>query len=163
VVRWAWVVLLLSTIVVDLPLILKNFAPFSAAFDADPLTLDRRNAMARMFLNGFFLAFASVQITLTFHNESVRRSLSEHAQFMLRHWWPLTWFILLAGLHFYALHLLNALCLQALGEGTAPWVAWSLLFPWLAGFIAAWLLAAWVSFFRRADAGRMADKEWVRF
>jgi hypothetical protein len=155
--------MLLSTLLVDLPLILQNFEPFTRWLAADPAQIDHRNAIARIVLNGVFLAFATVQITLTFHSESLRRSVADHGRFVRRHWWPLSWFIVVAGLHLFALHFLNALCLEALGQGTAPWVAWGLLFPWLAGFMGAWLLAAWVSFFRRADSGRLADQAWVRF
>lgn len=160
--RWAFVILLFSTLLVDLPLLIKAFDPGSdmAAATAE---LDQRNALARAILNVIFIAFATVQVTLVFHNESLRRSLRDHWRFVQNHPGALAWFILLAAVHLYGLHFLNALCLSALGEGTAAWVAWTLLFPWLAGFLAACLLAAWVSAFRRADTNKLADKSFVRF
>jgi hypothetical protein len=160
--RWAFAILLLSTVLVDLPLLIKAFQPASdmAAATAE---LDERNALARAILNVVFIAFATVQVTLVFHNESLRRSLRDHCRFVLNHPGALGWFILLAAVHLYALHFLNALCLAALGEGTAAWIGWTLLFPWLAGFFAACLLAAWVSAFRRADTGKLADKSFARF
>lgn len=160
--RWAFVILLLSTVLVDLPLLIKAFQPTSdmAAATAE---LDQRNAIARAILNVVFIAFATVQITLVFHNESLRRSLRDHWRFVVKFPGALGWFILLAAVHFFGLHFVNALCLTALGEGTAAWIGWTLLFPWLAGFLAACLLAAWVSTFRRADTGKLADKSFARF
>jgi lipoprotein-releasing system ATP-binding protein len=35
------------------------------------------------------------------------------------------------------------------GEGTALWVAWGLISPWIAGALGAWLLASWVCVYRR--------------
>jgi hypothetical protein len=153
VVRWSAVLLVLSTLLIDLPLILKNFGVFSW-LEADATAIDRRNAIARVVLNVIFVAFAAVQITLTFRNESLRRSFRDHWRFAGKHFGALLWFIVIAGVHFFGVHYLNALCLAGFGEGTALWVAWGLLFPWLAG---------WVSFYRRAESGRLADKEWVKF
>lgn len=163
VLRWAAVVMILSTLLVDLPIMLQNLPRFAAWLGADEAAIDRRSAIARTVLDLVFLSFASVQIILTLHNESLRRSLADHLRFLRRHWWALGWFILLAALHFYALHYAHLLCLQAFGEGTALWLGWELLFPWLAGALGAWLLASWVSMFKRSDADRLGDREWVRF
>jgi hypothetical protein len=125
--------------------------------------MDGRLLAARVALDLVFLAASTVQITLTLHNESLRRSLRDHARFVGRQAWPLGWFILLAALHFYALQLASQLLRRGLGEGTALWIVWDLLFPWINGAMAAWLLAAWVSMFKRADVGRLEDRGWVRF
>lgn len=163
VLRWAGVVMVLSTVFIDFPLIAQTLPVLSGWFPADPAEMDRRALLARLILDGVFLAGATVQITLMLHNESLRRSWREHGRFVRRHWWPLAWFILLAGLHFFALHFLNAVAARALGEGTGPALLWSLFFPWLAGVAGAWLLASWVSMFKRTDLGRLDDPEWVRF
>jgi hypothetical protein len=110
-----------------------------------------------------FIAFAAVQITLVFHNDTLKRSFRDHWRFVRNHTGAFAWFILIASVHFFLLHFANALCTAALGEGSAPWIAWTLLFPWVAGFVTAWFLAGWVSLLRRTASGRLSDKEWVRF
>lgn len=163
VLRWAAVVMLLSTLFIDLPLMLQNAPFFSRWFTADVAALDARTNLARVVLDVVFLTCASVQITLMLHNESLRKSLRDHLRFAWRNAWPLAWFILIAALHFYGVHFAHLLGQRGFGEGTALWVAWELVFPWLAGAVGAWLLASWVSMFKRTDVGRLGDQEWVRF
>jgi len=161
--RWALVVMILSTAFIDAPLTLKNFAPFAEWLGSDALTMDRRSALARMILDVCLLSFATLQITLTFHSESLGRALRDHFHFVWRNAWPLAWFIIIAAVHFYALHFFDLMVQGATGDGTALWIAWTLLFPWLAGALGAWFLAAWMSFFKRADTGRLHDEEWIKF
>ena len=78
--------------------------------------------------------------------------------FLRRNWWPLVWFFILAGLHFYLLRVAIALVQRGLGEGTALGIVWSLLAPWLNGFVAAWLLASWVCFYRQSTPVRTAPR-----
>lgn len=163
VVRWAAVVMLLSSVFIDLPLILKNFTLFAAWFPEEWEVINGRVILARTVLAGILLLCSTVQITLTFHSESLRKALRGHLQFVRRHWWPLLWFLLLAALHFFLLHLLNQANLRGWGEGTAMWVAWTLLYPWIAGGVSAWLLASWVSFYKRCDAGRLRSENWIQF
>ena len=71
---------------------------------------------------------------------------------MLRHHaWHLSWFLIIAGTHCYALHFLRALVLQGLGEDTAPGVLWTLIWPLVFGLVAGWLLASWVCLFKRSE------------
>jgi hypothetical protein len=163
VVKWAAIVMLLSSVFIDLPLILKNFAPFAGLFTSEGPKLEFRLGLARAILTGFLLAFSTMQITLTFHSESLRQAFRDHWRFFRRHWWGYTWFLALAGLHFYVLHALHLTMKVGLGEGTAAGIAWQLLFPWLAAIVAAWLLASWVCFFKRCDTGRRANENWIAF
>jgi hypothetical protein len=163
VVKWAAVVVILSSLFIDLPLILKNFAPFQGWLTTDDATLDFRVRLARSALAGFLLIFPTMQITLTFHNESIRRALRDHAQFLLRYWWRFGWFLIVAALHFYLFVALNLVCARALGDGTAPGIAWSLLAPWLNGLLGAWLLASWVCVFRHCDHARAPHESWIKF
>jgi hypothetical protein len=39
-----------------------------------------------------------------------------------------------------------------LGDGTSLGVLWSLLMPWINAFVAAWLLASWVCYYKHGDA-----------
>jgi hypothetical protein len=163
VLKWAAVVMLLSSAFIDLPLILKNFAPFTGVFSDDRATVAFRLGLARSILTGFLLATSTMQITLTFHSESLREALRDHLRFLWRHWWPYAWFLAIATLHFLLLALLDRAVLVAFGEGTAPGIAWQLFFPWLAAIVAAWLLASWVCLYRRCDTGRKTNENWIAF
>lgn len=163
VVRWAAVVLLLSSLFIDLPLILKNFAPWARIFPDDPARIDFRLGLARSLLTVVLLATSTMQIALTFHGSSVRAALGGHLRFLRRHGWPCAWFLALAALHCHALEVLNRTLQSGLREGTALGLAWQLLFPWLSALVAAWLLASWVCLYRRCDEGRRADENWIAF
>lgn len=162
VVKWAAVVVILSSVFLDLPLILKNFAPFQGWLAVDDAALDLRVRVARSVLAGFLLIFPTMQITLTFHNESIVKALRDHAQFLRRHWWRFGWFLIMAGVHFYLFVVLNLVLGRALGEGTAPGIAWSLIAPWLNGVVGAWLLASWVCVYRHCDHDRSREN-WIKF
>lgn len=150
VVKWAAVVLLLSSIFIDAPLILKNFPAFAGYFPA-PESFGGRLTLARAVLAVFLLLAATMQITLVFHSESLGAAFRDHRAFLQRHAWPFAWFLLVAGVHCYLLYGANLSIARGLGEGTSFWVAWSLLFPWLAGAVAGWLLASWVCLYKRCS------------
>jgi hypothetical protein len=151
VVRWALLVMLLSSVFIHLPLILKNFSAFQSLFPHEPAVIDARWKMARALITVVLLLFATVQITLTFHSESLGKALRDHLHFLRRHWWTFGWFLILATFHFYLALVLFNLVQQALGDGTAAGITWGLLTPWLNGLVAAWLLASWVCYFKHGD------------
>ncbi len=163
VMKWAVVVVVLSSLFIDLPLILKNFAPFQGWLAVDEETLAFRVLLARSVLAGFLLIFPTMQITLTFHNESIVQALRDHRQFLLRHGWRFGWFLIVAGVHFYLLVALNLIFSRALGDGTAPGIVWALLAPWLNGMVGAWLLASWVCVYRHCDHARVPPGSWIKF
>ena len=79
VMRWALVVVILSSVLINLPLILKNFDFSAGWFGKDAAQLDSWIVDAwvptgRAILAGILLCFATVQITLIFHSESLRRA-----------------------------------------------------------------------------------------
>jgi hypothetical protein len=152
VVRWALLVMLLSSAFIHLPLILKNFPAFQSMFPHEPQVIDARWKMARGLVTAVLLLFATVQMTLTFHSESLGKALQDHLHFLRGHWWTFGWFLILAVLHFYLALILFNLVQQGLSDGTAIGVLWSLITPWLNGLIAAWLLASWVCFYKHGDA-----------
>ena len=163
VLRWAVVVMLLSTVFIDLPLILKNFFPLADWIGHDNAAADRWLNVTRTALDAILIFFATVQITLTFHSESLRVAWRDHGRFVWRNAWPLAWFLAVAAMHFYLIHVLDLVCRAGFGEGTALWVSWRLIFPWLSGIVGAWLLASWVCVFKRCDTGRAASENWIRF
>lgn len=163
VLKWALLVMLLSSLFIDLPLILKNFSSFQSWFPDDDLTMDIRQRSARMVLTCFLLLWASVQITLIFHSEAVRKAMRDHVRFVAHHVWAFGWFVIVAALHFYLVQVALELVLRGFGEETAAGVAWSLVVPWLRAIIAAWLLASWVCLFKRCDSHREDAEELVKF
>lgn len=162
VMKWSLIILLLSSILIDAPLILKNFKPFAAYFPEDELFATRL-PLARAALALFVLLGASVQITLTLHSESWRKALRDHLRFVAGNAWPFGWFLIIAGFHFWMIHALVTAVARGVGEGTSLWVVWQLLSPWLFGLVAGWLLASWVCVFKRAEPARADAAEPIRF
>lgn len=158
---WSALILLLSWLLIDLPLMLKNFPATAPYFvEADIFNLWLR--WARAGLTGLILLAAGVQVRLALHSTSWRQALREHFHMMLRAWWPFGWFLVIALLHFFFWTAFRESVLRGVGEGTALWVAWRLLSPWIAGAIGAWLLASWVCVYKRyvrPEAGSPAIKE----
>lgn len=163
VVKWAAVVLLLSSLFIDLPLILKNFPMFQPWFAAEPEAIEFRVRLARTGLAAFLLIFPIMQITLTFHSESLPLALRDQWRFVARQWWLFGWFLIIASIHFYLWSALNLVCARALGEGTAPGILWALLAPWGTGIVGAWLLASWVCLYRACDHTRSPHENWIKF
>jgi hypothetical protein len=161
VVRWALLVMLMSSALLNVPLILKNFAPFQSVFPPEPAIFAPRLDHAREVITFVLLLFTSMQITLTFHSESLLRAFQDHWQFVRRNWWALGWFLIVAGIHFYLLRVALTLVQRGLGEATALGITWSLIVPWLNGLMAAWLLASWVCFYRHSDLARTPQPSGV--
>ena len=162
VVKWAGVVMVLSTIFIDAPLMLRNFAPFAGWFPGQE-AFTHRLAIARLTLAVFALLAATMQITLVFHGESLSAAWRDHRGFLRHHWWPFAWFLIVAALHCYALHAAQRAVEFGLGAGTAAWVAWCLLFPWIAAFVAAWMLASWVCVYKRCATPAQSDATQTMF
>jgi len=162
VVKWAAIIMLLSTLFIDAPLILKNFRTLQPFFPEEEL-FGTRLTLARAGLATFILLTATMQIMLTFHNESWRHAMRDHWRFIARRWWPFSSFLIVAALHLFFLHVCDLAARRGLGDGTALWVTWTLLFPWLAAAVSGWLLASWVSVFRRCDPARVTTDNRVQF
>lgn len=145
---WSALILLLSWLLIDLPLMLKNF-PATAPYFVEGDIFDRWLLLARALLTGLILLAAGVQVRLALHSTSWRQALREHFQMLKRAWWPFGWFLIIALLHFFFWTALRENVSRGVGEGTALWVAWRLLSPWIAGTIGAWLLASWVCVYKR--------------
>ncbi len=160
--KWAGVIMVLSTVFIDAPLMLRNFAPLAGWFP-DPIAFAHRLATARLTLAVFALLFATMQITLVFHGESLAAALRDHREFLRHHWWPFAWFLIVATLHCFALCVVQHAVELGLGKGSAAWVAWSLLFPWIAGGVAAWMLASWVCVYKRCATPAQSDATQTMF
>ena len=162
VLKWAALVIFLSSLLIHLPLILSSFPLFAGLLPPET-TLDYTNRVARPLLAIVLILFSSVQITLAFHSESLRRALSDHLQFIRRNAWPFCWFILVTAIHFYALAVVNLALIRGFGDRTAIIVLWRVIYPLFGALVAAWLLAAWVCLFKRCETGRDHSDNWIRF
>lgn len=150
--RWAALAMGISTLFIHIPLIIGNFLPFP---DWLPRILSFVDTVSRPVLAGFFILFASVQITLVFHSESLRSAIRDHFRFVCHNPLQLLGFLVFALFTFYSLALLNALFPAGLGEGTAAVLIWQITHPLFWALVAAWLLASWVCFYRRYSTGRV--------
>jgi hypothetical protein len=169
VVKWAAMVMGLSSVLIDLPRVCSLLFFFN-----DPGVLDRTltytDRIARPLLALFLIFFCTMQVTLTFHSETVARAMAHHWQFLRRFGLQLFWFLLIAAVHLFGLALLNHWLLLGFGESgfagletTIAGVIWSFIYPVLAALVAAWLLSSWVSLYKRCETGRLEAPDWIRF
>lgn len=151
VVKWPGVILILSTVGISAPTILASFRSYSGPEDSARLigTL----TFSRWVLALLILAACAVQITLIFHNESLRQALADHARLLRRHGLQVGWFAVTGLLHLFLLALLNATLIHGFAAGSWPALGWSLVYPIIWAAIAGWLLASWVALFRRCEPG----------
>ena len=163
VVKWAAMVMVFSSLLIDLP----RISALLFRFD-DPVFLNHTllytDRFTRPLLALFLIFFSSMQITLTFHSESLRKAMVQHWEFLRRHWWQFLWFLLIAGIHLLGLAYLDHwLILGFGGLSTSAGVIWSLVHPLLGALLAAWLLASWVSLYKRCETGRLETPDWIPF
>lgn len=152
VLQWSALVLLLGVVLIELPLILKNFPAF-ATWVSERDLFARQLALARTTISVFILVGAGVQVGLALHASSWRRAWRDHFDMATRAWWPLSWFLLIALLHFFGVRAMQENVSRGVGEGTALWVLWQLVSPWLLAVVGGWLLASWVCLVRRFGRG----------
>ena len=78
--------------------------------------------------------------------------------------WQLSWFLLVAAIHLFGLALLNRTLLLGFGgDSTSAGFIWSFVHPFIAAFLAAWLLSSWVSLYKRCETGRVKTPDWIPF
>lgn len=150
VMKWAVAVLALSGLLIDLPLFAATLSPFGP--EAFPKVTAYVTHVARPAMALFLIAFATLQITLVFHSESLRHALRDHARFLRRNAVAFGWFLTVALVHFYGFQWINQALTLALGEATGAGMAWQLAAPLPAALLAAWLLASWVCLFQKLRA-----------
>ncbi len=159
VVKWALVVMIISSVGMHLPLVVASFQAPDQRLNPDGWLLHTRQLLALVLL-----AFCAVQTLLVFHNESLRRAWADQARFWHRHAWHLSWFIVIVALHFLALETAHAFLPIALGPGTWPAAVWTLfLHPLLWSGLASWFLVSWVCLFQRCERNRPDAENLVKF
>ncbi len=159
VVKWALVVMGISSVGINLPLVIASFQPSDHRLNPSGLIV-----AARWLLTATLWLFCAMQILLVFHNESLRRALADQGRLWRRHAWHLGWLLVVVALHFFLLETANALLPAALGPWTWPAAVWSLLLhPLLWSGLASWFLVSWVCLFQRCEQHRPDAEDLVRF
>ncbi len=159
VVKWSLVILIVSGLGINLPLVVSSFQNPDHRLDPTRLILG-----TRWSLIGTLFVLNAVQILLIFHNESLLRALADQRRLWSRHAWRLAWFLVVVALHFFLLETANALFPLALGPWTWPAAVWNLiLHPLLWSGLASWFLVSWVCLFQRCERNRPDTAELVKF
>ncbi len=155
VLKWAGVVIVISMIIVRLPLLLAYFVNLPGVLDYQPL--------ARYLMSGLIVLFASVQISLVLHNESLHAALQAHWEFFRRNLTRFAWFLLICALHFFFLSAFDAIVHSATEDRLLAAIVWKIIYVCARGFVTGWLLASWVCLFRQCETGRIDQESWIRY
>ncbi len=155
VLKWAGLVVLISTLVVRLPLLLAYFINVPDVLDYLPIQ--------RAIMVAVILLFCSVQISLVLHNESLRKAFHAHREFLRRDAGRLGWFLLICALHCFLLTACDAIVRGAIADRVAALLIWKTLYVILRGLVTGWLLASWVCLFRQCETGRIGQETWIRY
>jgi hypothetical protein len=148
--KWAGLVLLASLLLIHLPLLI-SYSWILQQTDFTNAVVEYIEQTARPLIAVALILFCSIQITLILHNETLRDALHEHAHFVRRHWLRITCFLVVAGLHLFAISWLNDFMVGAFPKYSAPNLLSSALFTVVRAFLAAWFLASWVCLYRASQ------------
>lgn len=155
VLKWLGLVVLASTLLLRLPLLIAYFRDVPGVLDYLPI--------GRAIMAALILCFATMQVSLVLHNESLREAFEAHWLFVEEHSYRLGWFLLTCGLHFWLLALADEVIRAAATERALALILWKLCYLLLRAFVTGWLLASWVSLFRQCEIGRFNRETWIRY
>jgi len=155
VLRWAGLVVLASTLIVRVPLLLAYFMSIPDVLDYLPLQ--------RMIMSGLIIVFCSVQISLALHNETLAEAIRAHRHFIRQNAGRFGWFLLICGVHFYAIIALDAIVRGAIADRLVALFFWKTIFAVLRGFVTGWLLASWVCLYRQRESGQLDQPSSIRY
>jgi len=155
VLEWAGIVVAVSTLIVRLPLVLAYFTNIPGVLDYLPI--------ARVLMSGLIIAFCSVQISLTLHNETLIEAMRAHVQFMRQNAGRLGWFLIICGLHFFGIMICDAVIRSAIADRLGALFLWKFSFAFLRGMVTGWLLASWVCLFRQCENRRINQEKWIPY
>jgi hypothetical protein len=155
VLEWAGLVVAVSTLIVRVPLVLAYFTNIPGVLDYLPI--------ARVLMSGLIIAFCSVQISLTLHNETLIEAMRAHVQFVRQNAGRLGWFLIICGLHFLGIMICDAVIRSAIADRLGALFLWKFSFAFLRGMITGWLLASWVCLFRQCENRRINQEKWIQY
>jgi len=155
VLKWAGIVVLVSTLIVRMPLLLAYFMHIPNVLDYLPLE--------RVIMSGLIVAFCSVQISLALHNETLGAAIRAHRQFIGANAHRVGWFLFTCAMHFFFIMACDAIVRAAITDRLVVLFLWKCIFVSLRGLITGWLLASWVCFFRQCETDRVDWESRVRY
>lgn len=155
VLKWAGLVVLVSTTIVRLPLLLAYFFDVPNVLDYLPIE--------RYVMSALIILFCSVQISLVLHNESLRAAFHAHWQFIRRNFVRFGWFLLICALHFFLLTMCDAIVRSAAADRVMAVILWKAIYVCARGLVTGWLLASWVCLFRQCETGRASQETWIAY
>ena len=155
VLKWLGLVVLAATLLLRLPLLIAYFRDVPGVLDYLPIG---RAAIALLLL-----CFATMQVSLVLHNESLGEAFEAHWLFLREHTWRFVWFLLICGLHFWFLALADEIIRAAATERPLALIVWKLGYILVRALVTGWLLASWVCLFRQCEIGRADRESWIRY
>jgi hypothetical protein len=155
VLKWAGIVVLISTLIVRAPLLLAYFMDVPDVLDYLPLE--------RLLMCLLIIAFSSVQVSLALHNENLREAMRAHREFVRENGGRFAWFLLICAFHFFFIMACDAIARGAIADRLVALIIWKCIFVSVRGFITGWLLASWVCLFRQYEAGRVDQESWIQY
>ena len=155
VLKWAGIVVLLSTLILRLPLLLAYFMNIPHVLDYLPAQ--------RAAMSGLIIVFCSMQISLALHNETLGAALRAHIGFIRRNAGSFGWFLLICAMHFFFIIALDAVIRAAIADRLLALLIWKSIFVLLRGLVTGWLLASWVCLFRQCETGRVDQESWIQY
>jgi hypothetical protein len=155
VLRWAGLVVVASTLILRVPLLLAYFTSIPDVLDYLPLQ--------RVIMSGLIILFASVQVSLALHNETLAEAIRAHSRFIRHNAGRFVWFLLVCAVHFYIVIALDAVVRGAIADRLMALFLWKCLFVVLRGFVTGWLLASWVCLFRQSESGQFDRPSWIQY
>ena len=155
VLKWAGIVVLVSTAMLRLPILLAYFIDVPHVLDWLPLE--------RIVMSGLIILFCSVQISLVLHNESLREAIRAHRLFIQRNAGRFGWFVLICALHFFFLTACDAIARSGIADRPAGVIIWKTIYVVARGLVTGWLLASWVCLFRQCETGRVSQETWIKY
>lgn len=155
VLKWAGLVVLVSTLLLRMPLLLAYFVNIPNVLDYMPFQ--------RILMSVLIISCASTQVSLALHNENLREALHAHFDFIRRNRSRFGWFLLVCAFHFFFLMAGDSVMRGAIAGRAVALITWNCLFVCLRGFITGWLLASWVCLFRQCETGRVRQESWIQY
>jgi hypothetical protein len=155
VLEWAGLVVFFSTLLLRVPLLLAYFTNIPDVLDYLPIQ--------RVVMCALIILFASVQVSLSLHNETLRGAFAAHWAFLRRDRRRFGWFLLIAAFHFFFLMACDAILRTAIADRLLAFIVWKSIFVCARGLVTGWLLASWVCLFRQAETGHTAEQLWIKY
>ena len=155
VLKWLGLILLVSTLLLRVPLLIAYFRDLPGVLDYLPA--------ARCAIVVFIFCFATMQISLVLHNETLREAFRAHGEFLKRRAFRFGWFLLICGLHYWFLALADTTIRDAATERALALIVWKLFYISVRAIVSGWLLASWVCLFRQCEIGRVNRESWIRY